>query len=218
MNKRVLLMTTAVAVLLAFGVGAWYYRLQGQQEAAAALQAHQQALVRPHAPVHGNRAAPVTIVEFFDPACETCKVFHPIVKGLVDGSQGRVRVVLRYAPLHKGSDQVVRILEAARLQGRYWEALERTLADQPYWAPHHQPQPELVWQALTDIGIDIDKARAAANSPEIDQLLRQDMADMATLKVDKTPGFFVNGRPLEEFGVQQLKALVDDELKKLPPR
>lgn len=214
MNKKGLVFATAAAVIVAFVAGAVIYRQQTGQAAAQALQAHQAALVRPHSPFWGNPSAKVTIVEFFDPACGTCKVFYPIVKSMVDGSGGQVRVVVRYAPLHKGSDDVVRILEAARLQGKYWEALERTLAEQAYWAPNHVAQPELVWQAITDLGIDLDKARAAANSPEVDQVLRQDMADMATLKVDKTPGFFVNGQPLVQFGVQQLKDLVERELKK----
>ena len=79
---------------------------------------------RPHSPVFGNPAAKVTIVEFFDPSCETCRAFYPIVKGIVTSSFGQVRLVVRYAPLHKGSDTAVKILEAARQQGKYWEAVE----------------------------------------------------------------------------------------------
>ena len=58
------------------------------------------------------------------------------------------------------------------------------------------------------------KAKSDASSPAIDQLLSQDVADMRALKVDRTPGFFVNGTPLRDFGEAQLKALVDQELKK----
>ena len=34
-------------------------------------------------------------------------------------------------------------------------------------------------------------------------MLRQDVADMQALQVTKTPGFFVNGEPLREFGEVQ---------------
>jgi hypothetical protein len=44
---------------------------------------------------------------------------------MVNASFGQVRLVVRYAPLHHGSDTAVKILEAARQQGKYWEALER---------------------------------------------------------------------------------------------
>ena len=44
--------------------------------------------------------------------------------------------------------------------------------------------------------------------------MRQDTADMKALKVTATPGFFVNGTPLREFGAEQLKSLVAEEIKK----
>ncbi|MBL8361492.1 MAG: thioredoxin domain-containing protein, partial [Rubrivivax sp.] len=175
---------------------------------------HSDALVRPHSPIFGNPAAKVTIVEFFDPSCETCRAFYPIVKRMVNASFGQVRLVVRYAPLHQGSDTAVKILEAARQQGKYWEALERTLAAQPQWAAHDRPNPQMIWDFIGDIGLDMAKARADANGPAVDQMLRQDIADMQALKVDRTPGFFVNGTPLREFGEAQLKALVEQELKK----
>jgi len=205
---------TAAAVVVAFAIGAVIFRDRSQQQATRALQSNSDALVRAHSPVFGNPDAKVTIVEFFDPACETCRAFYPIVKGMVNTSFGQVRLVVRYATLHRGSDTAVRILEAARQQGKYWEAVERTLASQPQWATHDNPRPELIWGLIADTGIDIAKARAAADSPEIDRLLKQDAADMRALKVDKTPGFFVNGTPLQDFGAAQLKALVDEELAK----
>lgn len=209
-----MVLATAVVVLVAFIAGAVIYKDHARQEVAQSAQAQGDALVRAHSPVFGNPAAKVTIVEFFDPACETCRAFYPIVKGMVTASFGQVRLVVRYAPLHQGSDTAVKILEAARLQGKYWEALEQTLAMQPQWAAHHNPRPELIWELIAATGVDVAKARADADSPAIAELLRQDVADMQALKVDRTPGFFVNGTPLLDFGAAQLKALVDRELGK----
>lgn len=214
MNKKWVVLATAAAVVVAFVAGVVIFRDRSQQQAAQALQSNSEALVRAHSPVYGSPTAKVTIVEFFDPSCETCRAFYPIVKGLVNASFGQVRLVVRYATLHRGSDTAVKILEAARQQGKYWEAVERALAAQPQWAAHDNPQPEQIWELIADTGIDIAKARSAANSPEIDRLLKQDLADMTALKVDKTPGFFVNGTPLREFGAAQLKSLVDQELAK----
>jgi protein-disulfide isomerase len=72
----------------------------------------------------------------------------------------------------------------------------------------------MLWDFIGDIGLDMVKAKADAKGPAIEQLLRQDVADMQALKVDRTPGFFVNGTPLREFGEAQLKALVEQEIKK----
>jgi protein-disulfide isomerase len=214
MNRKSLVLGTVVAVVVAFVAGVAVFTNRSNQEVKQAVQTNSDALVRPHSPVFGNPAAKVTIVEFFDPSCETCRAFYPIVKSIVNASFGQVRLVVRYAPLHQGSDTAIKILEAARQQGKYWEALERALAAQPQWAAHDRPQPELLWELIADIGLDMAKAKADANGPTVEQVLRQDVADMQALKVDRTPGFFVNGTPLREFGEAQLKALVEQELKK----
>jgi len=214
MNRKWIILGTVAVVVLAFVAGVVVFTSRSTQEVKQAVQTNSDALVRPHSPIFGNPAAKVTIVEFFDPSCETCRAFYPIVKRMVNASFGQVRLVVRYAPLHQGSDTAVKILEAARLQGKYWEALERAMATQPQWAAHDRPQPEMIWDLIGDIGLDMAKAKADAKGSTIEQLLRQDIADMQALKVDRTPGFFVNGTPLREFGESQLKALVQQELKK----
>ena len=218
MNKKWIVISTAAAIVVAFIAGTLVFRDRSTVAVTQAVQNNNEALVRAHSPVYGNPDARVTIVEFFDPACETCRIFYPIVKRMVNSSFGQVRLVVRYAPLHKGSDTAIKILEAARKQDKYWEVVEKTFANQPQWAAHGNPQPELIWDVIKDTGLDMAKARTDAASPEIEQLLRQDLADMMALKVDKTPGFFVNGRPLEVFGDEQLKTLVQEEVRLAYPK
>lgn len=218
MNKKWIVISTAAIIAAGFVAGAIVYRDRAKQEVAQAAHTSSEALVRAHSPVYGNPDAKVTIVEFFDPSCETCRAFYPIVKGLVNSSFGRVRLVVRYAALHKGSDTAVKILEAARQQGKYWEAVEATLRHQPRWAAHDNPQPEMIWELIAETGLDIAKAKSDANSPAIETVLRHDMADMRTLKVTGTPGFFVNGTPLRDFGEAQLRALVSQEVVKAQGR
>lgn len=214
MNKKWLVVGTAAVIVVAFVAGTLVFRDRSKQVVAQAAQSNNEALVRAHSPVYGNPAARVTIVEFFDPSCEACRAFYPVVKGIVNASFSQVRLVVRYAPLHRGSDRAVKILEAARQQGKYWEALEKALEAQPQWAAHDNPNPEIIWEVIASTGLDVAKAKSAADSPEIDQLLKQDVADMKALKVNRTPSFFVNGTPLLDFGAVQLKALVDAALAK----
>lgn len=215
MNKQWIVVASVVAVVVAFIAGAVVFKGRETQQVSQAAQSNSDALVRASSPVFGNPAAKVTIVEFFDPACETCRAFYPLVKTIVNSSFGQVRLVVRHAALHQGSDTAVKILEAARLQGQYWPAVERALAGQPQWAAHGNARPELIWDLIADLGLDMAKARSDADSPAVAQLLAQDIADMKALKVDRTPGFFVNGTPLRDFGEAQLRALVDQEIKKM---
>ena len=125
---------------------------------------------------------------------------------------GQVQLVIRYAPFHQGADGVVRVLEAARLQGKYWEALDVLYRSQSYWTQHHQVQLDRVWQILPALGLDLERLRKDMSDPRITAALEQDLADIETLGVRKTPGFFVNGKPLEPFGLEPLVDLVAAEV------
>ncbi len=218
MNKRTLFITAAAALLLVFIVGALLYTTQKTEQSTALVDTNRDVLIRMHSPTLGKPDAPVVIVEFLDPACETCSAFYPLVKDILAANPDQVRLVLRYAPFHNGSDKVVAVLEAARKQGKFWPALEALLSTQESWSPHHTPQVDLVWQHLEGLGLDMEKMRVDMHAPEIANLIAQDLADGEILKVDKTPEFFVNGKPLPSFGPEQLKILVADELNETKQR
>lgn len=170
-------------------------------------------LVRFHSPSAGDANAKVHIVEFLDPACGTCRDFYPFVKSLMEANAGRIRMSIRYAPFHKGADQVVKMIEAARKQGKYWQALEAVLATQPQWVIRHAAQAELALKSLEGLGLDMAKLKADMGSPEVAALIKQDLADAVALNVAQTPEFFVNGRPMPSFGYEQLKTLVEQALR-----
>jgi hypothetical protein len=46
-------------------------------------------LVRPDSPTLGSADAPVTLVEFYDPECESCRAFHPTVKKILKDYDGK---------------------------------------------------------------------------------------------------------------------------------
>ncbi len=213
-SRKLTVVLLSAAALIAFFVGAFIYQrsVQESQEKKVAEQATR--LVRMHSPVLGPQNAPVTIVEFFDPACETCRAFYPIVKNLLKQYPNDVRLVIRYAPFHHGSDQVVKLLEASKRQDKYWPVLEMVLASQPMWADHANPNVQVAFKAAEQAGLDIGRALADAGTPAIEAVLQQDVEDLTALQVTKTPTFFVNGRALPSFGAEQLAALVEEEVSK----
>ena len=170
----------------------------------------QSALERASAPVKGPADAKVTIVEFLDPACGTCRDFYPLVQQLVNEYPGKVRVMVRYAPLHPGSDQVVKLLEAAHRQGQFWPALELLFNNQPRWVVNHRSQPMRARGILNGMLLDHDKLDIDVNQADVTAAIEQDIQDGQTLGVKATPEFFVNGRPLPSFGYDQLRKLVAD--------
>lgn len=212
MKRRTLVVSTAFAAVGVFAAGAALYSGR-PAEAPSATPVADDTLVRMHSPVMGPAAAPVTIVEFFDPSCEACRAFYPIVKQIMAQNGDGVRLVIRYTPLHEGSDEAVRILEAARKQNLFQPVLEALLARQPDWAVHGAPNIDKAWQIAAAGGLDLAKARQDAVSSSVTSVLAQDIADVEANNVRQTPTFFVNGKPLTEFSPQGLYNLVGAELK-----
>lgn len=212
MKQKTIFIAAFVLIAIVFAGGTQLYRSQKTQEAVAAAGKNKELLARFHSPSLGRADAPVQIVEFLDPACETCAAFYPLVKQMMAANRENIRLTVRYAPFHQGSEEVVKALEASRKQGKYWQALESLLASQPSWVQHHQAQAELIWPSLARAGLDIERLKSDMQSPDIARAIAQDVADARTLNVTKTPEYFVNGRPLPSFGFDQLRTLVDEEL------
>lgn len=211
--KRNTLFITALVLLAAVLVGgAQWYRAAQAQETAAVAAKNRQALQRAGAVTLGRADAPVQIVEFFDPACGTCAQFAPLVKGILAAHPDQIRLTVRYAPFHPGSDQVVKAIEASRAQGKFWQSVDALFASQQYWVQNHHANADMIWPVLARAGVDTDRVRSDMQSPQIAQVIAQDMADANTVGVAATPEFYVNGRPLPSFGYEQLRALVDEEL------
>nr|CRH06430.1 Putative dsbA-like thioredoxin domain protein [Candidatus Magnetococcus massalia] len=210
MNQKAIFFITAAALLVLFFVaGAVVQQQQGAQKSAA-MDEKQQLLMRSGAPTKGPKDAKVTIVEFLDPACETCRDFYGLVKKLMNQYPGKVNLVVRYAPFHTGSDQVVAMLEAANKQGKFWPALELLFKAQHRWVYKHQSQPMRAYPLLTTLDLDKERFAADMNSPEVQKIVQKELQDAQALGVRATPEFFVNGTPMPSFGYKQLSKLVAD--------
>jgi len=214
MKTHIIFGITALVLIIAFMFGSSYYKGKQAEEIGFMARENAELFVRDHSQTLGSDDAKVYLVEFMDPACETCAAFSSFVKQMIVTNPGKIKLVLRYAPFHDGADYFVKILEASRKQGKFWETLDVMYKTQRFWASHHNPKPQLIWRYLPRAGLDLEKIRKDMTDPEIVKIINQDLADAKTLNVRKTPGFFVNGQPLPSFGYKQLKNLVDSEIKK----
>jgi len=214
-QKKTVYVLAIVVLLVVVAGGGWLFLGGHGTQSSSGAQGtplDQTALIRAHSPTEGKQEAPVVIVEFFDPACGTCRTFYPQVKALMAQYPNRIRLVMRYAPFHKGSDKVVAVLEAARRQGKFWPALEALFAGQDDWASNHTAKVDLVWKYLEPVGLNMEQLAFDVTAPEVQQAVAQDLSDANTLGVSQTPEYFVNGKPLPSFGLDQLKQLVADEV------
>lgn len=228
MKKEVkILLAIVVLVVFAAFVGANYYRKSVQSERITASSTSSsravsaETLVRPDSPTLGPADAPVTLVEFFDPECESCAAFNPGVKKIIKDYEGKVRLVVRYMPLHPNSLAAATFIEAAGEQGKYWEALDKLFKEQPEWGTKHGPQTPLpvdikalFKKYAMELGLDMGKMEEALASTRHVAKIKRDRDDGQSVGVRRTPTFFVNGRILARLDQSDLRSLIDEELKK----
>jgi protein-disulfide isomerase len=212
MKQKNIFLAVVALLILVFAGGAFFYKQQQADAAAQLAKQNLAALVRADAPSFGDPNAPVHIVEFFDPACETCRQFYPLVKTLMAEHPGKIRLSLRYAPFHAGSDVVVKVLEASRKQGKFEATLEALFARQDVWVQNHTANVQLIGPLLAPLGMDLTQLQNDANAPEVAAMIARDLADAKSLNVTMTPEYFVNGKPLPQFGFNELKQLVAEAL------
>ena len=215
MSRKILILAVVVLAVSGFAGATWYVtRPAPVAEADPVAPEVAEALVRSHSPVIGPEDAPVTIVEFFDPACEACRAFYPIVKDIMAREGDNVRLVLRYTPFHRGaSEEAIRVLEAARMQGVFEPVLEAILGEQQRWATHGAEATGELLAIAGAAGLDVEAARPQLLFPGTTGIINQDREDVEAMGVKGTPTFYVNGKPLEPFGEAELRALVAAEVE-----
>jgi protein-disulfide isomerase len=223
MQKEVkILSIIVIIVFIAAIVGANYYRNSIQSERKPTTTANS-SLIREDSPTLGAADAPVTIVEFLDPECESCRAFNPTVKKILKEYDGKVRLVVRYMPLHPNSLLAATYTEAAGEQGKYWQMQEILFQRQSEWGTRHGPPqttsqppnvPALFEKYAMELGLDVEKINSAVRSNRYGAKLERDKKDGQSLGVRQTPTFFVNGRQLARLYEADLKSLINEELKK----
>ena len=209
------LVAAAVGVLVLVALAATFmYERDETPSAQTGVDERSAALESALSPTIGPPNAKVHIIEFLDPACETCAMFYPMVKSWMKEVPDQIRLTVRHVAFHAGSEHAVKILEASRKQDKYWQTLEALLASQQQWVQNHTVMPDRILPAIESVGLDVAQLEADMNSVEVLQRMEKDKKDSIVLKVAATPEYFVNGRPLPSFGQQQLANLVREELQK----
>ncbi|SDO18143.1 Thioredoxin [Klenkia soli] len=146
--------------------------------------------VRPVDHVYGAPDAPVTVLEYGDYECPYCGAAAPVLKALVDGSDGGVRLVFRHWPLpdvHPYALTAALAAEAAGEQGAYWEMHELLFGNQD-----HLADADLAAYA-TGLGLDGSRVVGDAAQPFGAKVVA-DFETGVELEVPGTPTLFVDGQ------------------------
>jgi protein-disulfide isomerase len=160
----------------------------------------------------GPKNAKVHIVDFFDPACATCAVFEEFIQDIIAKNKGKIRLTYRYAPFHRGSKYSIKVLEAAKKQGKFLEVLKLLYDEQDAWVNNQNKK--IFLKLLKGLNLDINKFKSDIKDSKMDKIIAQDLNDAKKLGANKTPFYFINYKPLGTFGFEPLKEMIYSELRK----
>ena len=213
-NKKLVLSSILVVVLIFLGLG-YFYKNNEVQKEELQTKSNSNSLIRDHSITFGDNKKNISVVEFLDPECESCALFHPIMRKLYKEYHEDIQLVIRYVPNHKNSRFAVKILEASRVQNKYEEVLSVIFEKQALWAQHNNEKPELLWEFLAVIpDLDINKLKEDSKNPQIDKIMDIDKEDANQLNVRGTPTIFVNEKRLSVLSQKDLFDLVESEIYK----
>ena len=166
-------------------------------------------LVASHSFAYGPEDAKVTVVEFFDPECESCSAIAPQIKKEMKYYEGKVRWVFRYMPYHGNSKNAVAALEAARKQDLFLEAMTLLFLNQHKWGEKQVSTKDEIVKIVTSIdGLNKVKFMQDLDDPTTNEIIIKDQAEGKQAGVKGTPTFFVNGVILEELNLDDLIARI----------
>lgn len=213
-NKNLVIITTFVLVIFFIVLTYFYKNSQGNNETLN-ISNNGVSLEKEHSISFGENKKNIVVVEFLDPECESCALFHPMVKKLFKEYHSDIKLVVRYLANHKNSKFTIKILEAAREQNKYNEVLAVIFEKQSLWAQHNNEKLELLWTFLSEIvDLNIDKLKEDMNNPKIDQIIDIDAKDAKAYNVRGTPTIFVNEKKLDTLSQKELFDLVENEIYK----
>jgi len=149
------------------------------------------------------------LVEFGDLQCPACGAYHPLILRAKEEFKDSLTYVFRNFPLtqHKNAIPAAYALEAAGIQGKYWEMQDRLYGSQQEWSDLSDASSKFLEYAK-DLGIEVEKFKSDMDSSQVKNKVKSDYTDGGLINIDSTPTFFLNGTKITFQDYDQLKYLI----------
>lgn len=176
--------------------------------------------------VFGKKDSKVVLVEYGDFQCPGCGGAHTQIKAISEEYKDRIAFVFRNFPLtsiHPNARAAAAAVEAAGLQGKYWEMHNSIYENQNNWKDASTTDRDAFFtQYAVEAGVNKDKFVKDLDSTSISKKIAFDQALGKKVNVSGTPTFYLNGTSVDsdvtnnviQSDGSQLKSLIDDALKK----
>jgi protein-disulfide isomerase len=169
-------------------------------------------------PSFGPANAPVTIVEFGDLECPSCKAEAPILRNILPSVYpDKVRVVFKDFPLESIHPWARAAADAARCVFRqnpqaFWKVYDWFYETQEQITPDIFTSKVLEWAGKN--GIDTVQLGRCIETKATDAEIARNLAEAHALNLKGTPTLFINGRKSNGVEWQVLQQMIEAELNR----
>ena len=157
--------------------------------------------------IRGPEHARVTVVEYGDFQCPTCKVAAPAIKMLLDQFPNQIRFAFRHFPLEEAHPHALlaaETSEAASAQDRFWPMHDLLFRNQALL------QQKDLRRYVEALGLDLVRYTAEMDDHIYLQRVREHIDSGRRSHIRATPAFFVNGAVQDvSFGMLALHKAVE---------
>ena len=193
-----------ILVAISVAAGGAYYMTRNRPAAGTENSANPQPSVTHNLEAGGGHLrgpenARLTLVEFGDYQCPSCRAYHPLVQELLSRYPKDVRLEFHHYPLisiHPNSMAASLAVEAAGEQGKYWEMHDLVFERQEQWAKNPKPEPDFLAIAH-QIGLDPNKFMQSMRSPAVQDRVLKDVVRARDANVEVVPTFFIDGQMID---------------------
>ncbi len=210
------ILVIAIAVVLAGGAA--FYLTRSTEPEASATSDSSAGGAPAIGPGHtrGPADAPITLIEFGDYQCPSCRAYHPVVAEVLKRYPDKVRLEFHHYPLiqiHAHAMTASMAVEAAGEQGKYWEMNDLVFELQPEWAQSQNPETEFLTMA-SRLGLDQNKFMQSMRSLELQDRVLKDVVAARQGNIEAVPTFFLNGKQIQpRLAVDDFVKIIEAELQ-----
>jgi len=211
MDKRFIVI---LGVILAVFIG-YVYTVKKDDKTTSTTTT---ASVSDHSRGAGNKK--VTLTEYGDFQCPVCAQYHTVINQIEAKYGDDITFTYRHFPLdsiHPNARAAHRTAEAASKQGKFFEMYDLLYTNQSSWST--SPNAALIFESYaTKLNLNLETFKKDFISEAVNDTINADANEGKKLGVTGTPGFYLNGRALqdnERRSYDELVKAIDAEIAKI---
>lgn len=157
----------------------------------------------------------VTVVEYLDLECPSCRAAYPGVEKLKTEYGDRATFTVKHFPIpsHRNAELAAVAVEAAGAQGKRDEMFKLMFESQQEWGGQQTSQRAVFVGFAQQLGLDTAQFEKGLDDPALRERVLAERSEGSKLGVQGTPTFFINGSKFSGTpSYDALKAAIEREL------